>query len=231
MWPCALSTLAPDVARLFINTYRPLCGTDHGMRAVEAFELPPFIDGSIRREPDLAHEHPSISCLCRMNAFAPRLQIGDRIIYLTVKARYAQMPNHWRMTAELVVIERFATHEQAADWYRSVGQKVPSNCMIPGNPPEPLERSVGIRATDGCVSETCNQWDARYRDRARRNGTFLVCRPVWRELGWDAPVIHGEHLIEVLGKVPFTRTPELFDIEHADQVRIRLQALARPSCP
>ena len=49
----------------YLNSYAPLVSTAAGRKAWELHELPPFIDGSIRREPDLEHEFPSISCLCR----------------------------------------------------------------------------------------------------------------------------------------------------------------------
>ena len=41
------------MGRLFLNTYAALVATPAGREASKRFGLPPFIDGSIRREPDL----------------------------------------------------------------------------------------------------------------------------------------------------------------------------------
>jgi hypothetical protein len=47
----------------FYNSFRPLLNTREGRAAIERFGLPPFIDGSCRREPDFQSEFPSISGL------------------------------------------------------------------------------------------------------------------------------------------------------------------------
>ena len=69
--------------RYFLSSYKPLVWTTFGRAAALKHGLLPFIDGSIRREPDLEHEHPSISCLCRAGKFAPRLRVGDVVGYIT----------------------------------------------------------------------------------------------------------------------------------------------------
>src|SRR5688500_12057217 len=105
--------------RVFIVTYTPLVATRHGRVAAERHGLPPFIDGSIRREPDLEHPRPSISCLFRAGKFVPRLAEGDRVAYLTRRGRYGEEPlPHWRLTAVLRVVERFGSHEEAKACYR-----------------------------------------------------------------------------------------------------------------
>lgn len=60
--------------RFYLVTYRPLAYSVAGRKAAEAHGIPPFVDGSIRREPDLESAYPSISCLCRTARFAPRLR-------------------------------------------------------------------------------------------------------------------------------------------------------------
>jgi hypothetical protein len=42
--------------RLFINSFHVLVNYPFGRESSEKYSLPPFIDGSIRREPDLEHE-------------------------------------------------------------------------------------------------------------------------------------------------------------------------------
>jgi hypothetical protein len=156
-------------APAYVVTYHPLCSTPQGRRVRSD---PPFADGSCRREPDLESAHPSITALCRGRNFAPRLRRGDRVAYVTCASR-----GKWRLTALLEIIERCETHEEAAQWYRSRKVPLPSNCMIPENPPLPLERTIGK-----CGCSRVEQWDEEYQQRAREHPVFLISKPVWREL-------------------------------------------------
>lgn len=88
---------AQQEPRLYLTTYHPLVVTAAGRRASDKHNLPPFVDGAIRREPDLEHEWPSITCLCRGEQFAPRLRVGDHVVYMTVKRRYGMQRRHWRL--------------------------------------------------------------------------------------------------------------------------------------
>src|SRR4051794_3898321 len=105
--------------RLFLNTFRPLVCSAYGRSASKLLKIPPYVDASIRREPDLQHKWPSISCLCRGERFAPRLRVGDHVAYLTVKGRYGDSERHRRLVAVLEVVKLFDSHGQAAAWYRS----------------------------------------------------------------------------------------------------------------
>lgn len=68
----------------------------------------------------------------------------DRIIYLAAKAPYGGVVEpHRRLVAVLAVEMRFEFHEAAAAWYHSQGLLMPSNCMVPGNPPKRLEDTNG----------------------------------------------------------------------------------------
>jgi hypothetical protein len=49
----------------YVTTYRPICATAEGRRAVDEHQLAPFIDASCRREPDFEAAYPTISALCR----------------------------------------------------------------------------------------------------------------------------------------------------------------------
>src|SRR5262245_28127631 len=101
--------------RCFLATFRPLIQTSDGRYAAKSNGLAPFIDGSCRREPDFESPFPSITATCRSGKFAPRLQVADRVAYLTVKGKYFndRQPG-WRLVAVLRVIERFETHTAAA---------------------------------------------------------------------------------------------------------------------
>ena len=72
----------------YLVSYAPLVSSKTGREVSRLHSIPPFVDGSIRREPDLQHKYPSVSCLCRTDKFAPRLRVGDFVAYLTQKRRY-----------------------------------------------------------------------------------------------------------------------------------------------
>ncbi len=100
----------------------------------------------------------------------------------------------------LEVVARLASHDDAAAWYLDRGLPVPSNCMVAGNDPIPLERTSG----GGC--DVC-EWDAAYRRRAASYPAFLVCRA--RHLALDDPPIVTETAAGCFrdGRIPLARTP------------------------
>src|SRR5689334_13753800 len=95
--------------RFYLTTYRPLCGTPFGRDAATRHGLPPFIDGSCRREPDFQSRFPTITALCRAGKFAPRLQVHDHVAYITAGS--------WHLTAILEVIKKLTSHAAAAEWF------------------------------------------------------------------------------------------------------------------
>jgi len=132
--------------KYFLNTYTPLVATKDGRAASHAHDILPFVDGSIRREPDLEHQHPSISCLCRAGKFAPRLRVGDIVGYMTCMGKWGGLPDrHHRLTAVMQATVVLPLHEEAACWYRERGLPLPSNCMVPGNLPKPLGKAVASK--------------------------------------------------------------------------------------
>jgi hypothetical protein len=216
---------------LYLNNYYPLASTDRGEAASKTYELPPFIDGSIRREPDLQHRWPAISRLCRP-PFAVRLEPGDHVVYLTVKGRYGDHEErHRRLTAILRAVEVFATHEQAAAWYRRQGHRQPSNCMVNGNPPMPLTKShMHTRYRNvRCLGARHDRWDAAYRRRAAQYPQMVRCKVIHRSLWWDAPVVHDADLIDVFGKVPCTQNPGAHPMDLLEPLTRRLRIGASPS--
>lgn len=92
----------PSEGRCFLATYRPLVRALAGRQAIQEYSLPPFIDGSCRREPNFESPFPSITATCRGGNFAPRLRERDRIAYLTVRGRYlVDTESGWRLVAVL----------------------------------------------------------------------------------------------------------------------------------
>lgn len=201
--------------RCYLATYRPLVHTGAGRRATQKHGLPPFIDGSCRREPDFESPFPSITATCRAGGFAPRLRPGDTVAYLTAKGTYERDTHAgWRLVAVLHVIERFESHELAAGWYRSKGIAPPSNCIVEGNLPKPLELTNGnppadIKRRFLIVSEperAIRLWDAGYRQRIARWPMFLACNARFLDVH-APPQINEADLVAVFGRVPGMLNP------------------------
>lgn len=196
----------------YLVSYKPLLFNKQGQKAIEEYQIPPYVDGSCRREPNFESEYPSITSLCRGEKFAPRLQAGDSVVYITVKKMYPPYKNaHWRLVAILNVIEKFETHQNAAEWYQSKGLKIPSNCMVNGNLPVEYEKTFGPIPANrfGQIedkSEIIRLWDQRYKEKAQKSGTFLICKPMFLELH-NPPVLTDETLLEIFAKIPATRNP------------------------
>ena len=217
--------------KLFLNTYTPLARSKAGKLASKADEswLPPFIDGSIRREPHLQHEWPSISCLCRADKFAPRLKVGDYVAYMTCTGHWhndgeARPSVHRRLTAVLRVHAICDDHDAAAKWYKARGPGLPSNCMVKGNSPKPLEESHRMTRfrcamSDGKLHGT---WDKAHQRRAKKYPLFLICKPMYRSLGWDAPKVTDDDLKHVFGKLPGTQNPGGQPIQRLNELLLQL---------
>jgi hypothetical protein len=204
----------------YLTTYTPLVATKAGREASTAFGIAPFVDGSIRREPDLEHTFPAISSLCRADKFAPRLKVGDVVAYMLRKGSYGHKPRHWRLTAVMRVLEVCPTHLLGANWYRSRNLPLPNNCWVTGNPPKPLEQSHRRHEhSDSLTPEQIHrEWDVQYRARAMKWGAFVVCERLYCRLGWDAPEVTKTQLVEVFGAVPGTMNPGSWTIKHAERL-------------
>jgi hypothetical protein len=204
---------------LFVNSYGPLVATRAGIDAAKRHGLAPFIDGSIRREPDLEHATPTISCLCRTDKFAPRLRLGDVVAYMTKKGTYGEGPRHRRLVAILRVARLFDSHDDAAAWFASRRERMPSNCMTKGNPPSSIDcthQSLGPDHPDN--ERFTREWDSHYRVRANDNGRFVVCDSLWRDLDWTAPRLSEHDLKAVFGRVPGTRNPGAWPIHLVERL-------------
>jgi hypothetical protein len=225
-----MATMDEYQPRLYLNTYAPLVSTRQGCEASEAFNLPPFIDGSIRREPDFENQYPSISCLCRGPNFAPRLRVGDVVVYLAKKGKYQSQIPHRRLSAVLRVIHVFDNHGAAATWYRAQGLPLPSNCMVGGNPPNPLDHSHRHNEYSRLPeAQFHHNWDMGYHARARKFPTFVVCEAIRRDLGWNAKEVHDADLLAVFGRVPATRNPGRLNISHWKDLMRQLGVSIPPS--
>lgn len=204
----------------FLCSFRPLCGNAAGRAAIVRGNLPPFIDGSCRREPDFQSNAPSISALCRSTKFAPRLWPSDRVAYITNQSIYGGEAG-WALVALLSIVKRFESHDAAAEWYRANGFTVPSNCIVPGNAPQPyhLTNQMPPAAVAARVSSEADHeravrlWDRTYAGRATECGVFLACKADFLEL-WNPPVLRRSDLLEIFGRVPGTQNPPEITSDH-----------------
>jgi hypothetical protein len=201
--------------RCFLATYRPLIRRALGRQAIQGHALPPFIDGSCRRAPDFESQFPSMTATCRGGNFAPRLRVGDRVAYLTVRGRYlGDDESGWRLVAVLRVVQRFTSHAEAAAWYNRQNLPLPSNCFVDGNPPKPLELTNGdpskqVRERMRGVNDpvrVIRLWDATYRQRVADRPVFLATEPEFLDLN-DPPQLREPQIRAVFGGIPSTLNP------------------------
>ena len=200
-----------------LASFHPLCATRAGRRAVLELGLPPFVEGSCRRDPDLEHRWPAIAALNRGANFAPHLAVGDRVAFVTGRGRWlGQAVPHWRLVALLRVVERFEDHEEAARWYARKRQPPPSNLVLGRNPPLRAEATDGRwPGADGAPDDrgaaaVARAWAAECRARARRHGVVLACEALFRELA-QPPSIRERDWSSWIGRVPVTRNPPRID--------------------
>jgi len=212
--------------RCFLTTYHPLIKKAGSRKAARENGLRPFIDGSCRREPDLECRYPSITAICRAGKFAPRLCIGDRIAYLTVKGRYfSDCESGWRLVAVLRVAQRFSTHEEAAAWYLDQGLRLPINCLVANNPPmrleftiqNPLSRFKRQSGTELDPVRMVQQWDAKYHQRVAAWPVFLATEILFLELN-DPPQITNSQMRAIFNSIPATRNPPEIPCAKLDQL-------------
>jgi hypothetical protein len=208
----------------YLNSYVPLVATKVGRDASARFDILPFVDGSIRREPDLEHEFPAISCLCRAGNFAPRLKPRDIVGYMLCKSRYGLDHDQRRLTAILRVIQVFPNHSAGAQWYNERDLPLPNNCWIHGNAARPLAHSHRRNRNRHLPdAEFHKYWDLEYRARAMKHGTFVICERLFVDLSWDAPEVTEPQLEAVFGYVPGTLNPGAWQITHAEHLLRLLQ--------
>ncbi|MBC8102900.1 MAG: hypothetical protein H7Z41_09965 [Cytophagales bacterium] len=203
--------MADFTPRFFLNSFQPICGYA-SWKALHASDplVPPFVDGSCRREPDLEHTLPSISALCRAGKFAPKLRLGDIVAYISKQGCYGDVrQNHYRLVSVLLVKERFSSHEEAQKWYGNQGLTLPKNCMVQGNEPLTWEQThqAPNQPQSGPKIDSVEKWDAEYKKRQSKHENFLACEALYTEL-WQPKVIWPDDLRFVFdGAIPGTQNP------------------------
>ncbi len=185
-------------------SFDPLCSTPLGKHSSIVFKIPPFVDGSCRREPDFEHSFPSITGLCRPDgqgngSFARRLKVGDRVIYWTNKVYDVNY-----LVAVLEVQEKFDSHSLASTWYRTRELPYPNNLMIRGNDCKPW---LQTHQDPNCVDDpyALKAWDNEYKERASHHPDVAVCQ-FWKGIRFinDPPAFN---VVEVFGRRVGTENP------------------------
>ncbi|MBK5446841.1 hypothetical protein JFU13_28460 [Peribacillus sp. TH24] len=177
--------------------YQPLCKNKRGREAIDKYGYKPFIDHSVRREPNFESEYPGITSICRGRNFAPRLKVNDTIAYITGPGRYGGMKEtHYRLVAILQVIYKFPNHQSAANWYMQQGLALPLNCMIEGN--HPLRYDHTIHTPQSAIGA-----EEAYIQRVANNSDYIVCKPLKIELE-NPPIIPKDKLEDATGFTPST---------------------------
>jgi hypothetical protein len=197
---------------VYFSSFYPLCCTKIGKESVSQFHLPPFIDGSCRREPDFENKYPCITGLCRPG-FSKKLEEGDIIIYSTNKRGIGSK----KIVAILEVIFLRPDHRSAAIWYLKRKLDLPQNLIIKGSEPYPLEMTHRLGPWTSWVNSkgTVTEWDADYKDRAKNHPDVAICK-IWnKEINLKTPrTITSREMIKIFGRIPGTRNPpELKDSE------------------
>jgi hypothetical protein len=154
--------------RYFLNSFHPLGATRKGRELALHLGVGPFADNSIRREPDFEHRYPSVTGLCRPHKLVSWVDVGDRIAYVTVKYLGKRF-----LVALLEVAHIAPDHANAAEWYRSQGLPLPSNCVVAGNDPLPPDHA--IPRTKGL---TYRAWVRGYQQRASACPRFVICKAI-----------------------------------------------------
>jgi hypothetical protein len=192
--------------KLFLNSFHPLCETEKGRQICQHHNIPPFVDYSIRREPDFESLFPSITGLCRCDKLIGQIAENDFVAYVTVKSAGPR-----RLVAILQVLHKLKNHAEGADWYRRKGLPLPRNCVVHGN--DALDMSL---ATAPPRFTTYKNWSLIYILRSRRHPSFLVCRAVYRPELHNPPVV-PENIFE--RPFPNTRSPKQLTEKEFNKLR------------
>ena len=210
---------------VYLNTFQPLCANRFGRKSIDTNGLPPFIDGSCRREPDFQNSFPAITQLCRPGMLVSRLSVGDLVIYLTKVGNYGIPLKHWCFIGILEVLDLPINHISAANYYLTNNTPVSQNIICNQTTPFPLNMTHGL---SGFPNDNLNSnriislWDNIYINRAN-NFSEVAITSVWEgHLNLNnPPQITHQMMMDIFNRIPGTQNPpKLTDIEWGDFRRI-----------
>lgn len=192
------------MSKKYLSSFYPLNSTSAGKKAVAKCKLPPFIDGSCRREPDFENEFPCITGLCRPG-FAEKLNIEDVIVYVTNKKGIGSR----KVIAVLGVIKVFANHREAADWYIKKNKSIPNNIMVDETKPFDLDNTHKKMGWEAWITSanSLQKWNEGYEDRASKYPKVVQCTILYRELNTPIALDQTKFRRKLIAQNP----PILFD--------------------
>jgi len=203
---------------VYLTTFIPICYNGNGRNNAIAHGLPPFIDGSCRREPDFQNPFPAITQLCRPGKLVTRLLVGDLVIYLTKVGNYGIPPTHWNFIGILEILNLQINHSSAANYYLANNIPVSQNVICNHTTPFPLGMTHGLCGfAHGNLNSNriISLWNNIYISRANSYSKVAITN-VWEghlHLNNPPQIIHTM-MIDIFGRIPGTQNPpKLTDVE------------------
>lgn len=197
---------------IILNSFHPLCFYRNQV-AVSQYNQLPFVDHSNRREPSLENDYPLITSLCRVKKLVPRLNVGDKVVYITIQDKKR---DSWYLVAILEVIKVLHSHRDAYLWYSSRGLETPNNCIFQT---EPLP--IHLTAMNG--DEIWYKESLRaYTERVQIVPKVVISRSNYIEL--TNPVsISRIKMVNIFGKIPSTENPPYITEEQFEKLLALVQ--------
>lgn len=203
---------------VFINSFTPLAFNKFGRASSSMYNLPLYIDGSCRREPDFENSKPAITQLCRPNKLVTRLKNKDLIIYITKLDRYGTKQAHWKLISILEVNSIVPDHNSALSFYIKNKIPVSQNIICNRTSPFPLEYTHGINENNKKKTDAIKvikKWNAGYIYRAKHYPEVAISQ-VWNDILHldNPPIINHQMMKPIFGRIPGTQNPpKLSDME------------------
>lgn len=203
---------------VFLNSFTPLAVNKIGRASATKYNLPLYIDGSCRREPDFENLKPAITQLCRPTKLVTRLSYNDLIIYITKLGSYGTNQAHWKLISILEVIDIVPDHNSAFSFYTKNKIPVSQNIICNSTSPFPLDYTHGINENNKNNTNdnvVIRKWNAAYIYRAKQYPEVAITQ-VWNNILHldNPPIINHQMMKSIFGRIPGTQNPpELNDIE------------------
>lgn len=196
---------------VFLNSFIPLVINKQGIKASKYYKIPPFVDGSCRREPDFQNPFPAITQLCRPGKLVTRLNVGDLVIYITKLASYGNPPAHWKFIGVLEVIDFAKNHNQAEAYYIKNQLPVSQNVICNQTTPFPFHMTHGISGfptKNLSPQNVIKKWNNYYIYRAKNYPKVAITR-AWKDtLNLNnSPIITNAIMNNIFGRIPGTQNP------------------------
>jgi hypothetical protein len=203
---------------VFLNSFTPLSVNKFGKKSANLYNLPLYIDGSCRREPDFENSKPAITQLCRPKKLVTRLSKNDLVIYITKLGGYGTKQAHWKLISILEVIQVVPDHKSAYTFYTENNLPISQNIICEKTVPFPLDYTHGQSEHNNSNTDpirVIEKWNAGYRFRAKQYPQVAITQ-IWNGILYldNPPIIDHEMMKSIFGRIPGTQNPpKLRDIE------------------